>query len=141
MNLTLRAHLTVASLSLCAIAGACSRVDAASLAGRYAMTTAVATDTLELRADGRYSRRYFGREATATDSGRWFLTKDARLVGLRDFPKRHAFVHDRMFDTTKGRALATPTTVALTIERSMSGTVNLGWHSDWGWTFKRMPGS
>lgn len=60
------------------------------------------------------------------------------MIGLQNFPKRWPFVHDLMGDR-KGLALLVPTTLALTIERSYFGKVRLGWHSDWGWWYDRLP--
>lgn len=69
---------------------ACSRPNnVAGIAGTYVMHITVTADTLVLRKDGRYVRSYRAPgEAAVIDSGGWFLSKNGRLVGLRDYPKR-----------------------------------------------------
>lgn len=105
----------------------------AGLAGVYVMSQKSAADTLRLQADGRYTRTYrVDDEPAVVDSGRRFLSKNARLVGLRDYPRRWAFVHDLMSDTTGGRVLTRPSSIALTVERSPLGALRLGWHCDGG---------
>jgi hypothetical protein len=126
-------------LALLLIVISCSAPKAPSeLAGVYVMNQTQAADTLWLRGDNRWVRRYHQRNFFAADSGPWFLASKGRMVGLREFPKRWAFVHDAFFDTTKGRVLVTPTTLGLTIERSWLGKRRLGWHPDWGWWYERV---
>ena len=113
--------------------------DMKDIAGTYVMHAKWAADTIRLKADGRYVRTYHkDQEPTATDSGKWFLSRNRHDVALRDFPKRWAFVHDRMNDR-KGSALLQPTTLALTIERSRLGKMRLRWHSQFGWWYDRLP--
>lgn len=140
---TMRRHVirgTVPIGLLAAALAACSIPhDMAGIAGVYVMSQKRASDTLRLTADGRYTRTYrVDDEPAVVDSGRWFLSRDARLVGLRDYPRRWAFVHDLMSDTTRGRLLTRPSSLALTVERSRLGALRLGWHSDWGWWYLRV---
>lgn len=105
------------------------------------MTKTWNADTLQLRADGRWVRRFKADDAPAvTDSGTWFLTSGARLVGLKAFPKRWAFVHDLMGDTTSGRVLTVPVTLSLTVSRARlgMGALRLGWHPEFDWWYVRI---
>jgi hypothetical protein len=125
-------------LLACTLSGCSMPRDMKDIAGTYVMHAKWAADTLRLRTDGRYVRTYHKeQEPIATDSGRWFLSRSRRLVALRDFPKRWAFVHDLMNDR-KGLALLQPTTLALTIERSRLGKMRLGWHTQFGWWYDRL---
>ena len=114
--------------------------DTKSLAGTYVMHLEQrAADTLVLRADGRYVRRYRANEDTTAsiDSGSWFLSKNGKLVALRNFPKRWRWIHDCMYTGMVCKALTEPTMLALTLERSHLGfgKFRLGWHSDFGWWY------
>ena len=122
------------------ILGACSPPhDVAGLAGTYVMSKTWNADTLVLRADGHWVRRFKAEDKpVAVDSGPWFLARDARSVGLRAFPKRWAFVHDLMGDTTEGRVLTRPAMLSLTVRRSWRGTVRLGWYPEWDWWYVRV---
>ena len=128
-------RLVLATLGL----AACTKPrDVAALAGTYVMHQSLAADTLHLRADGRYVRAYRkAGAATMVDSGRWFLTNNKKMVGLRDYPRRWAFVHDLMGDPN-GLALTRPATLALTVERGRFGRLRLGWHSEFGWWYERI---
>lgn len=109
-----------------------------AVAGTYVMHQHSAADTLWLNANGTYVRSYHAsNEPRVKDTGRWFLSRNHKLVALRDFPKRWAFVHELMNDR-KGTALLQPTTLALTIERSRLGKFRLGWHSAFGWWYDRI---
>ena len=114
--------------------------DVAGLAGTYvaSQTTWGATDTLRLRADGRYVRTYKAEAGAAvSDSGGWFVSRDKRAVALKGYPPRWSFVHDLMGDTTNGRILEVPRTISLTLDRSWRGTVRLGWRPEFGWWYVR----
>ena len=136
LQMRLRAlAFTLAAYGLTACSGP---RDMNAVAGTYVMHQKWAADTLRLQANGHYVRTYKSdNEPRATDSGRWFLSRNRRLVGLRDFPKRWPFVHDLMGDP-KGAALLQPSTVALTVERSRLGKLRLGWHSSFGWWYDRI---
>ncbi|CAN5521105.1 hypothetical protein BH09GEM1_BH09GEM1_25070 [soil metagenome] len=126
------------ALVMCAPSACSLPKDMNDVAGTYVMHQRWAADTIRLRADGHYVRTFQrDHETAARDSGRWFLSKNRRLVALRDFPKRWPFVHDLMTDA-KGLALLQPTTLALTIERSRLGKRRLGWHSQFGWWYDRL---
>lgn len=130
----------VAALACVVTAGACAPPrDVAGLAGTYVMNQDPHADTLVLRADGRYVRHFKAPNAPlAVDSGAWTISRDARHVGLRAFPKRWTFGHDAMFDTTQGRAFTVPMPVGFSVNRSLMGTVRLGWYPDWGWWWVRV---
>ena len=84
------------------------------------MHITVTADTLVLRQDGRYVRSYRAPgEAVVIDSGGWFLSKNGRLVALRDYPKRWRWVHDCMYTGTVCKALTEPSMLALTVERPL----------------------
>lgn len=131
---TLISGLVALGLSACS-----APKDMGAVAGTYVMHQKWAADTIRLRADGRYVRVYRNQKDPAvSDSGRWFLSRNRRLVALRDFPKRWPFVHDLMGDP-KGLALLQPTTLALSVEHSRTGKLRLGWHSSFGWWYDRIP--
>jgi hypothetical protein len=126
------------SLVIAGILFACaSEPTALSLAGAYVMSRNANADTLFLRAGGVYRRSFHGPNGLAIDSGRWTLSRDHRMVILRDFPKRWAFVHDLMGDTTNGRVLTRPGTVGLTLSRSWTGKTRLDWYPEFAWRFER----
>lgn len=126
------------ALLACSLSGCSLPNDMKSISGTYVMHAKWAADTIRLKANGHYVRTYHkDQEPLATDSGKWFLSRNRHYVALRDFPKRWAFVHDRMNDR-KGIALLQPTTLALTIERSRLGKMRLGWHSQFGWWYDRL---
>ena len=129
-----------AALLAAALLCACSPPrDVAGLSGTYVMSKPWNADTLVLRADGRYVRRFKAEDAPqAVDSGAWFLTRGAGYVGLRAFPKRWAFVHDLMGDTTNGRVLTTPTMLSLSVRLSWRGVVRLGWYPEFNWWYVRV---
>ena len=97
-------------------------------------------DTLVLRPDGRYVRRFRAENRpVAVDSGGWFVTTNHKLVALRGFPKRWVWVHDCMgVPPEKCTAVNEPNGLALTIERSWRGERRLGWHSSFGWYYSRI---
>jgi hypothetical protein len=136
----MRVVLAIAPAFLvCACAGEVSRE---RIVGTYVMHPFGNTDnadTLRLRADGRYIRTFAPQaKASAVDSGAWLLSKDNRMVTLRDLPKRWAFVHDLMGDTTQGRVLLRPQSIGLAIGSNWKGTRTLEWYAFSGWTFKRI---
>jgi hypothetical protein len=134
----MRLSLIAIVLSSCAAIACSAPKDMNAVAGTWVMHQKWAADTIWLRKDGRYVRFYRrDNEPAATDSGRWFLSRNRRLVALRDFPKRWAFVHDLMADR-KGVALLQPTTLALTVEHSRLGKLRLGWHTSFGWWYDRI---
>ena len=104
------------------------------------MHITVTADTLVLRQDGRYVQSYRAPgEAAVIDSGGWFLSKNGRLVALRDYPKRWRWVHDCMYTGTVCKALTEPSMLALTVERPLGlGALRLGWHSNFGWWYSRI---
>ncbi|HYV97367.1 MAG TPA: hypothetical protein VE967_07950 [Gemmatimonadaceae bacterium] len=114
------------------------RVSERIISGTYIMSKTFNADTLRLLADGRYSRTFVAPgKASVTDTGAWFLSRDRTLVGLRNYPKRWAFVHDLMGDTTNGRVLAIPSTVGLRVSRTWYGRRRLGWYPEFGWFYVR----
>lgn len=137
-----RAPLPCLLVLVAAMAEACATPsDTAGLVGTYVMSKTWNQDTLRLRADGRWVRRFHAEDQPAvTDSGAWFLSRGARSVGLRQFPKRWAFVHDLMGDTTQGRVLTAPVTLSLTISRARwgMGRLRLGWHPEFDWWYVRV---
>jgi hypothetical protein len=132
----MRLVLGAVAISLCACT---AEVTTVSLAGTYAMDSDQIADTLMLFADGRYARSFVPANAPpATDTGAWFLSRDGRTVGLRRFPKRRAFGHDYMFDTTGGRVFTEPASLALTIEHSLTRRTLLVWNPLLGWEYRRV---
>jgi hypothetical protein len=122
----------------CSVSACSAPKDMNAVAGTYVMHQHWTADTLWLKANGTYVRSYHAKnEPLVKDTGRWFLSRNHRLVALRDFPKRWAFVHDLMNDR-KGVALLQPTTLALTVERTRLGKLRLGWHSTFGWWYDRI---
>ena len=134
----MRLHGVVLALAACFAAACSAPKDMGAVAGKYVMHQKSAADTLWLNANGTYVRSYrASNQPPMKDTGRWFLSRNRKLVALRDFPKRWPFVHDLMTDP-KGTALLTPTTLALTVERSRLGKLRLGWHSAFGWWYDRL---
>ena len=126
------------SVLMCAASACSAPRNMSAVAGTYVMHQKWTADTLWLNANGTYRRSYHAaNEPLVKDTGRWFLSRNHKLVALRDFPKRWAFVHDLMNDR-KGIALLQPTTFALTVEHSRLGKLRLGWHSTFGWWYDRI---
>jgi hypothetical protein len=130
--------------SIAVLAAACATACAGDvtvdrLAGAYVMTKDWNADTLHLYKDGRYTRTFAAPgKPVMTDSGKWFLSRDKKKVGLLNYPKRWAFVHDLMGDTTQGRVLTVPTTVGLWVEHSWNRQPRLAWYPEFGWRYRRV---
>ncbi|MDA1080818.1 MAG: hypothetical protein O2973_03920 [Gemmatimonadetes bacterium] len=137
---SLLALLALLSLLALLTIGACSPPrDVSGLAGTYVMNQTPHADTLVLSADGRYVRWFkMLNGPAATDSGSWTLSPEGERIGLREFPKRWAFGHDLVGDTTQGRILEVPINITLTVTRRVWGTVRLGWYPEQGWWFVRI---
>lgn len=136
--MTMRLRGLVFALSAASFSACSAPRDMGAMAGTYVMHQKWAADTIRLRPNGRYVRTYKkDRAPAATDSGRWFLSRNRRVVALRDFPKRWPFVHDFMSDRN-GVALLQPSTLALTVEHSRLGKLRLGWHPTFGWWYDRI---
>ena len=128
---------TIAALVLFAAPGCDNPSDVKGLAGTYVMAMWGATDTLWLRADGRYVRTLRDRhDSVTTDSGGWFVASRGTAVGLRDYPKRIPFVHDLQSDP-KGLKLREPHIVSLTVGRNWKGRLRLEWYPGFGWSYER----
>lgn len=134
----MRHHGLVFALLACSALACSAPRSMSDVAGTYVMHQKWAADTLWLKANGTYRRSYHAiREPVVSDTGRWFLSRNRKLVALRDFPKRWPFVHDLMNDRS-GRALVQPSTLAFTVEHSRVGKLRLGWHSTFGWWYDRI---
>ena len=129
-------------LMMSVAATACSPPsDMAGLAGTYVMTIAYNTDTLRLDPSGRYTRRYVqgSSPVVPVDTGRWTVSRNGRLVQVRDLPRRWP-EHGR-YDPVQGWHAPDTTvrqTAALSIGTTWTGRTELGVRPEIGWRYRRL---
>ena len=76
----------VFAIVACSLSACSAPKDMGAVAGTYVMHQHWTADTLRLNANGTYVRSYHANnEPLVKDTGRWFLSRDHKLVALRDF--------------------------------------------------------
>lgn len=129
-------------LSAGALAAACAPTpERDDVIGSYTMS--IATDTLHLDSSGAYRRVFVRGEApqgVAVDTGRWWLSKDGRHVGLSALPRRWP-EHGR-YDPVSG-AWHQPDTLlrgvlSLRIHANWSGDLSLDVIPELDWRYRRV---